>query len=71
MIYIPSKNADDGIRYLSDLRRYKPFQYGGKFFCLHHDGHFYCYRSKKSLTTKAGKLGLSSFQMTIIGKEKP
>jgi hypothetical protein len=52
---------------LLTLRAHAPYRFGGKWFIGTIEGQMYAYRSQKSITNRAAKAGLTTFEITILG----
>ena len=67
MIYKEQSSLQQVIDSLLTLKRYKPFEYSGKYFVAYHAGFGYIYRSKQTLLNRMAKLGIESLEMAVVG----
>lgn len=65
---IGGDSLDEVINNLKAFRRYKPYQYSGKFYIAYLNDQGYAFRSVQSLKNKAGKLNIDTFDCVVLGQ---
>jgi len=64
-----AKTINEAVNILLQMRRHRPYQYGGKWYVAELDGDGYAYRTLATLKNKAIKLGMDEIEYIIIEKE--
>lgn len=63
---LEAKTLQEAADQINLFRRYKPYQYSGRWFIGVLGQDVYAYRTKQSLKNKAGKLGIDIFLIGIL-----
>lgn len=65
---LSGNNREEAVSNLLRLRRWKPFQYGGKWFVASFKDGFRAYRKEDALKKAAWREGAESVTITLIEK---
>lgn len=63
---LDANTLEDGVKRLSDLKRYCPFRFSGVYHLAVIDGKCKAYRSKAALMKAAAKAGLQSIAIATL-----
>lgn len=63
---LEATSLQDAANQIVYFRRYKPYQYSGKWFIAKLGDTFFAFRTKLTMNKNAVKLGLTSYEMVIL-----
>lgn len=63
---LDAETLEDGVKRLSDLKRYAPFRFSGVYHLAVIEGKCRAYRSKSALMKAAAKSGLQSINIATL-----
>lgn len=63
---LEAKTFEEAAKDIQFFRRYKPYQYSGKWFLCILNGEMFAFRSKQTCIKNAQRRGIDSFELAVI-----